>query len=639
MKRLNLMSILAAAAMLFGLATASTVAAQSQNLALGKIATQSTDIGPPFNASDGLAFKAVDGNTDGNWNGGSVTSTACTIDSTNECRGTTDPWWQVDLGTDFVIDRIQIWNRTDCCKERLNNFRIWVKSSTGGWENFISGSGLHTFNPGEQYPLTFQGSKQARFVRVQLVNPSVILSLAEVMVFGSPVPTFGPSNPSSPGNSADEQFWNVVKDSSKAQDFQSYLSAFPNGQFAALARFKMNNLSGSTAGTGTTSGNSTVDEQFWNMIKDSTKPQDFQSYLSAFPNGQFAALARFKMNNLTTTTTTTPPTSNSSLTIDEQFWNTVKNSNNPRDFQSYLDNFPNGQFVALARFNRDRLGGVGPGTVTPPTNSGPSRNAAFLNQLAATNRAKLPITVGDIQLFDSFSVCQSGCQQTANTESVVIRARTPNLSNQRVSIGQVEQSLKSAMLKGYCGSPEQASNVTIDIDVDDMFNQKIGHFFITSRDCGGSGTSANPPLPTKPSTTQFQQVIAAAQPGSISEIARARKFFVVSNDFSIKSKISSAMIKALPQMQAASTEQEADFFIGFELTDRTTGLVTPNDGKNPNLRGELIVFTVIPATPNRPENIRILFRVTKERGFGVFSATPDENAAKEFAKQLAKVII
>lgn len=585
MKRRNLMSILAASAMLLALANVCTVAAQSQNLALGKPATQSSDIGPPFSATDGLAFKAVDGNTDGNGAGGMVTHTACGGQlPSGECKGSDNPWWQVDLGTDFVVNRIQLWNRTDCCRERLDNFRIWVKSSTGNWENFIAGSGLHTFDPGEQYPLTFQGNKQARFIRVQIEKPTTFLSLAEVMVFGSPVSTFGTSSPSSSGNSADEQFWNVVK--------------------------------------------------------DSTKPQDFQSYLSAFPNGQFAALARFKMNNLTTTTTTTPPASNAGLTIDEQFWNTVKNSTNPRDFQSYLDNFPNGQFVALARFSRDRLGGVGPGTVTPPPNSGPSRNAAFLNQLAATNKAKLPITVGDIQLFDSFSVCQSGCQQTANTESVVIRARTPNLSNQRVSIGQVEQSLKSAMLKGYCGSPEQANNVTMDIDVDDMFNQKIGHFFITSRDCGGTGTSVNPPLTTtKPPTTQFQQVIAAAQPGSISEIARARKFFVVSNDFSIKSKISNALTKALPQMQAASTEQEADFFIGFELTDRTTGLVIPNDDRNPNLRGELIVFTVIPATINRPENIRILFRVTKERGFGVFSATPDENAAKEFAKQFAKVII
>lgn len=113
----------------------------------------------------------------------------------------------------------------------------------------------------------------------------------------------------------------------------------------------------------------------------------------------------------------------------------------------------------------------------------------------------------------------------------------------------------------------------------------------------------------------------------------------MSNDLAIKSKIAAAIVEELPQMQAASTEQEADFFIGFELTDRATGLVTTNDKGNPNLRGELIVFTTIPATNNRPESIRILFRVTRERGFGGFSAMPTENAAKEFAKQFAKVNI
>lgn len=316
------------------------------------------------------------------------------------------------------------------------------------------------------------------------------------------------------GSNADVQFWDAVKNSQRAQDFQSYLSAFPNGQFTALARFKMNQLAPAAViptTTAPTSGNASADEQFWNSVRDSQRAQDFQSYLSAFPNGQFAALARFKMNQLAAVFTPTTP-STGGVSIDEQFWNNVKNSSNPRDFQSYLDNFPNGQFAALARFNRDRLGGAG-APVSPPT------------------------TV------------------------------------------------------------------------------------------------------TKPTVTGFQQVIAAAQPGSISEIARARKFFVVSNDFSIKSKITSAILKELPQMQAASTEQEADFLIGFELTDRTTGLVTANDKGNPNLRGELIVFTTIPATNNRPESIRILFRVTKERGFGVFSATPDENAAKEFAKQFAKVII
>ncbi len=583
-----------------------------------------------------------------------------------------------------------------------------------------------------------------------------------------------PANPGNPGgggspaggNNADQQFWDTVKNSQNASDFQGYLNAFPNGQFAALARFKMGQLPQNNPGNpgGGNVGASNADQQFWDTVKNSQNATDFQGYLNAFPNGQFAALARFKMSQL--------PSGNPGVgtNSDQQFWDSVKNSQRASDFQGYLNAFPNGQFAALARFKMSQLlpnNPGNPGPVGSPGNLGQSRNAAFLNQVAATNRAKLPLTVGDIQLFDSFSICQSGCQQSdGNNESVIIRGKTPGIAKQNTNIGQIEQSLKSALLKGYCGSPEQLNNVTFGVDIDDMLNQKIGNFFINARDCNGiSGTtgpgniaSTSPnaaflnnsaaesratlpitlgqiqlfdaashcqsgcqvadntesvtiraktpnlsrqdvslgqidqalrPLLVKTycgtpeqkrsvpmhvdlddrfnqkiglmilnsrdcggnagnsggntggnaSSTGFQQVIAAAQPGSLSEIARARSFFVVSNDFNIKSKIASQLTKALPQLRAATSEQSADFLIGFELTDRTTGLVTPNDPANPNLKGELIVFTLIPAQNGRPESVRILFRVTKERGFGVFSATPDENAAKEFAKQFAKVII
>ena len=450
-------------------------------------------------------------------------------------------------------------------------------------------------------------------------------------------PTTSPP-PVSNSSAVEDQFWDTVKNSQRIQDFQDYLRTYPNGQYASIANIKIRQLSSNTSAPPVTNTSSWEDRD-WARIQNSQRAQDFQDFLRDYPNSRYASIANIKIRQLGGNTSA-PPVTNTTSSVEQQYWDAVEKSQRWQDFQGYLDNYPNGKYAPIARLKISQLGGSA-GPATQPTNPGTSRNAAFLNQLASTNKAKLPMTVGDIQLFDSFSVCQSGCQQMGNTESVVIRARTPNLSNQRVTIGQVEQSLKSAMVKGYCGSPEHANNVTLDIDVDDMFNQKIGHFFITSRDCGGNaGTTVNPPTTVaRPSATGFQQVIAAAQPGSISEIARARKFFVVSNDFSIKSKIAAAITKALPQMQVASTEQDADFLIGFELTDRTTGLVTPNDDKNANLRGEMIVFTMIPATAGRAESIRILFRVTKERGFGVFSATPDENAAKEFAKQLAKVII
>jgi type IV pilus assembly protein PilY1 len=66
----------------------------------------------------GVDSRAVDGNRDGVFANNSVTHT------NSEYR----PWWQVDLGASSQISRIRIFNRTDCCEDRLTNFYIFAAS-------------------------------------------------------------------------------------------------------------------------------------------------------------------------------------------------------------------------------------------------------------------------------------------------------------------------------------------------------------------------------------------------------------------------------------------------------------------------------------------------------------------------------
>ena len=81
------------------------------NIARRGTATQST-IGV-----EGEAKRANDGNTKG----------AFHLNSTTHTNGAEDmPWWEVDLGQMQPIDAVTIWNRTDCCVERLNGFVVLV---------------------------------------------------------------------------------------------------------------------------------------------------------------------------------------------------------------------------------------------------------------------------------------------------------------------------------------------------------------------------------------------------------------------------------------------------------------------------------------------------------------------------------
>ena len=118
------------------------------NVAVNKRASQSS----LYTSNAGSPSNAVDGKTDGRWQSGSVTHT--------NGQGENNPWWTVDLGEVYEISKIRIWNRTDCCAERLDNFKILVKNQPSGesWRGFVSGTQRNTGSN----PLTFEGKAEGR---------------------------------------------------------------------------------------------------------------------------------------------------------------------------------------------------------------------------------------------------------------------------------------------------------------------------------------------------------------------------------------------------------------------------------------------------------------------------------------------
>ncbi|MFF7995849.1 alpha-L-fucosidase [Kitasatospora xanthocidica] len=147
------------------------------NLALNKPASQSSTHSAGFDAG-----RAVDGNTDGNMFAGSVTHTSDTPLDTN-------PWWQVDLGSSQYVSTVRLWNRTDCCSDRLRDFYVFTSDTpfTSTDPNVTKAqagvSSTYQATPvGEN--LTLPIGRTARYVRIQLVGSNRPLSLAEVQVSG-----------------------------------------------------------------------------------------------------------------------------------------------------------------------------------------------------------------------------------------------------------------------------------------------------------------------------------------------------------------------------------------------------------------------------------------------------------------------
>ena len=88
------------------------VYSDGRNIApLGKATQKNT-------AYNGPAERAIDGNKNGSYGDGGQTHTQ---------ENTTNPWWEVDLGADYPIDSVAVWNRTEGdYYTRLNRYTIKV---------------------------------------------------------------------------------------------------------------------------------------------------------------------------------------------------------------------------------------------------------------------------------------------------------------------------------------------------------------------------------------------------------------------------------------------------------------------------------------------------------------------------------
>lgn len=177
------------------------------------------------------------------------------------------------------------------------------------------------------------------------------------------IPTAESQGRTSTDQAVEIEYWKSISSSNNPDLFQSYLSAFPNGLFASIAEQRIAALGGSaqsvTPPAQTLGGQSPG--PLWETIKNSDDPTVFQAFLAEFPDGFYARLAKARLQQLGTASTQAliqpqPPVvasrqspDQNQIEVDLRFWEAIGNSNRRGDYLAYLQKFPNGQFVALAR--------------------------------------------------------------------------------------------------------------------------------------------------------------------------------------------------------------------------------------------------------------------------------------------------
>ena len=140
------------------------------NLAVGKTLSQSST------GYGGVAQRAVDGSTVGIYNWNSVTHTNWNVGA----------FWQVWFGTDATVDKVYLWNRIDCCRDRLGLTRVELLDGINGG-NVVAFKDIPTqaWNSLPMHAFDFEGAI-GQTLRVRHTSTSnKVISLAEVQVEGS----------------------------------------------------------------------------------------------------------------------------------------------------------------------------------------------------------------------------------------------------------------------------------------------------------------------------------------------------------------------------------------------------------------------------------------------------------------------
>jgi hypothetical protein len=102
-----------------------------------------------------------------------------------------------------------------------------------------------------------------------------------------------------------------------------------------------------------------LDLAMWETVSDSGDVEGFLHYLQRFPEGEFAEIARDRITALSEALSQTPqvvaPAVDADTAVELSFWESVRVSDNPDMYEAYLEKYPNGEFVPLAKVRLEEL--------------------------------------------------------------------------------------------------------------------------------------------------------------------------------------------------------------------------------------------------------------------------------------------
>jgi adenylate cyclase len=107
-----------------------------------------------------------------------------------------------------------------------------------------------------------------------------------------------PIAPASDPQAVEIEFWDSIKNSILANEYQAYLEQYPEGSFVALARVRLEAIK-QDAVSMRDPHDREIELSFWESVRESDNPALTRAYLERYPSGEFSALAQIRLDELT----------------------------------------------------------------------------------------------------------------------------------------------------------------------------------------------------------------------------------------------------------------------------------------------------------------------------------------------------
>jgi class 3 adenylate cyclase len=100
-----------------------------------------------------------------------------------------------------------------------------------------------------------------------------------------------------------------------------------------------------------------IELAFWETVKDSPDSSELGAYLERYPDGAFVALARARREAFIETPgeAVIPAAAPERVAVELAFWHSVTKTDNPAMYEAYLEKYPDGDFSALAKLRLAEL--------------------------------------------------------------------------------------------------------------------------------------------------------------------------------------------------------------------------------------------------------------------------------------------